>query len=193
MANLLETLGIRPEEMGGVVPVAGAFPKGGWQDAPQPAVGRLVNDTTGPFPPAGRFEYLGQRYEDLYKNSQPGMKVTPQPVAQTQPERPAWERFLDSAYGAAMTPLPKLTPLDLAPLMEKLKAAREAIPSLPEKLPVMPEWLHRYAIENGLFPEQRQVPPVPVDDGPSSARGISEGARRMLQPDKPVKYSPTGY
>src|SRR5258706_6698481 len=110
MANLLETLGIRPEEMGGVVPVAGAFPKGGyggWQDVPDPPVARTVSDTTGPFPPAGRFEYLGQRYKDLYDNLEPGKKIVPQAVAQKPPGPSAWERFLDSAYGAAMTPLPR--------------------------------------------------------------------------------------
>lgn len=195
MANLLETLGIRPEEMVGVVPVADAFPKGGyggWQEvSDQPPVARTVNDTTGPFQ---RNQWVGdtvRNYDALFKNVEHGARVeTARPSS--PPERPAWERFLDSAYGAAMTPLPPLTPLDLSPLMEKLKAARQAIPSFPEKLPVMPEWMQRYARENGLFPEQRQAP-VPVDDGPTSARGISEGAKRMLEADKPMKYSPTGY
>lgn len=172
--------------MGGVVPVAGAFPKGGyggWRDLPDPPAVRTVNDSTGPFQPAGRFEYLGQQYDDLFKNTQAlrakaAARAPEQPAvvpaAQTPPS--AWERFLDSAYGAAMTPLPRPAPLDLSPLMEKLKSAREAIPSLPEKLPVMPEWIQRYARENGLFPDQA-VPPAAAP--PASAPVLQQPERGM--------------
>lgn len=146
MANLLEVLGIRPEELNGVKPA-------GWRavDEPLPQ-GRLVSDTTGPFPQNQRFADVVRNYDALFRNVEHGGRVeTPRtPVLQSAvPEPMSLDKMLRATYGAAMTPLPPPPQLDLSGVMKKLRAARAAIPDIPE-LPTAPEWVKRYAREQGL-------------------------------------------
>lgn len=162
MANLLEVLGVRPEELkeGGT---------GGWRNVEPLPQGRLVSDTNGPFPQNQRFADPVRNYDALFRNVERGERVeTPRtqvlaPAAAIPPPRKGIEELLRAAYGTAMTPLPMPPPLDVNGLMQKLRAARAALPNIPDipELPKAPEWMLQYSRDRGLMPEQRLPVPPP--------------------------------
>jgi hypothetical protein len=95
---------------------------------------------------------------------------------------------LEELIALARTPLPGPPELTDEQVL-KLRAARgklEALlPSLPERLPVMPEWMRRYSAERGLIPPMPQpaqgaqpamVPAVPPYYGPRGPSGYGPGA-----------------
>lgn len=153
MPNLLEALGVRPEELN-PRPVDNALQnlremqnKGGWQNF-QPQA-QTVSDTTGPFPRNQRFADPVRNYDALFKNIEQGQRIeTPRPA----PDPTALEKFLRSAYGVAMTPLPPPPQWDVEGFAAKLKSAREAIPDIDPQLPVAPAWIQQYIKERGLRP-----------------------------------------
>jgi len=67
--------------------------------------------------------------------------------------------FLHRAYNIAMTPLPATAPWSDEQIARLRNMARSAgrglaglLPSVPDQLPTMPDWMRRYAAERGLAP-----------------------------------------
>lgn len=66
--------------------------------------------------------------------------------------------LLQRAYGMAMTPLPASALPDVDPVAVKARLASMLPGSVDVSgLPQMPEAWRRYALERGLYPEQRGV------------------------------------
>ena len=80
------------------------------------------------------------------------------------------EELLRSAYGAVMTPVPRIQEADTAEI-DRWMAVLKGLsgPSMPSQLPVMPMDWQRYAVERGLVPAGtepglgglQRSPPVP--------------------------------
>jgi hypothetical protein len=91
------------------------------------------------------------------------------------------EDLLRALYGYAMTPLPRMSPIDI----EKYRAMLPGPVDL-SGLPGMPEAWRRYAMDRGLFPGQREaaVPPqVPPRFDPNGrvVGGVAYTPSRLLE------------